>query len=75
MATLPPAEVLYQWARGRRPPLTRSYFGDLARQWQSMARRHLRDGKRAPKNYLGLHWQGVPASQRQRAAYQMLKKG
>jgi hypothetical protein len=72
---LPPTATLYQWARGRRPPGTRSYFRDLAQHWQPVSKR-VREGKHAPKNYLGLHWQGRHVTMpRERAAYQMMKKG
>jgi hypothetical protein len=73
MSALPSSEVLFQWGRARhlRP---RTYFHDLAQHWQPVTKR-IREAKRAPKNYLGLHWQGAQAGSRERAAYQMMKKG
>jgi hypothetical protein len=72
--TLPQSATLFGWARARRPARTQSYFRELAQHWQPMAKRP-RDEKRAPKNYLGMHWQGMPAWPRQRAAYDLVKKG
>jgi hypothetical protein len=74
MSTLPPSATLYQWARERRLR-PHSYFHELAQHWQPVAKSPLRTTKRTPKNYLGLQWQGMHATQRERAAYQMLKKG
>jgi len=73
MSALPSSAVLFQWGRARhlRP---RTYFYDLAQHWHPVTQR-VREGKRAPKNYLGLHWQGAQAGSRERAAYQMMKKG
>lgn len=74
MSALPSSAVLFQWGRARhlRP---RTYFYDLAQHWHPLTQR-AREGRRAPKNYLGLHWQGgAQAGSRERAAYQMMKKG
>jgi hypothetical protein len=73
MSMLPSSAILYPWARARRLRPC-SYFRELAQHWQPMVKRP-RERARAPKNYLGLHWQGAQADRRQRAAYQMLKKG
>ena len=77
MSILPPSITLYRWARARRLYHPPSYFRELAQHWQPMAKHALRSEakRRPPKNYLGLHWQTMQPGRRERAAYQMLKRG
>jgi len=74
---LPASMTLFRWARARRtlndPP---SFFHVASRQWRPVTPRRDCEAQRKapPPQYLGFYWQAKRPTQRERRAYDLIKK-